>query len=368
MKRKTIALVSQNKNPYSQTFVQAHKINFDAEVHYYYNGLPPTCLEGVGLLKPSLFILFKFFVLYHFFGKDTTVLQELILIDSFRKNKIEKVYAEFGPMGVSILKVCKKMGLPLIVNIHGYDVSRYEILEKYTERYRELFNYSDFVVVVSKKMKEMVAKLGADTQKIIYTPCAPDDVFYNITSNYEGNYFVSVGRFVDKKAPYYTILAFQRVIAKYPDVKLYIAGDGPLFNACKNLIRYFKLEKNIILLGVIKQKELLELYKRAIGYVQHSITADDGDMEGTPVSILEASAAGLPVISTKHAGITDVIIDGKTGLLVDEHDVDGMACNMIRILSNNDFAVSLGKEGKENIQNYFSMKNHIEKLNEIINN
>jgi glycosyltransferase involved in cell wall biosynthesis len=85
------------------------------------------------------------------------------------------------------------------------------------------------------------------------------------------------------------------------------------------------------------------------------------------VAILEASAAGLPVISTIHAGIPDVINNGTTGLLSEEHDVDTMANNMIRLLNNPDLAKQLGAAGKEHIKKYFSLERHINELQKVIN-
>lgn len=90
--------------------------------------------------------------------------------------------------------------------------------------------------------------------------------------------------------------------------------------------------------------------------IQHSVTAVDGDMEGTPVIILEAAGAGLPIISTKHAGIQDVVIHGSTGFLVDEVAVKEMADFMIKILQEPDLARKMGDAGKQFIANNFTLK------------
>ena len=103
-----------------------------------------------------------------------------------------------------------------------------------------------------------------------------------------------------------------------------------------------------------------------MAFVQHSITAENGDSEGTPLSVLEAGAAGLPVISTNHAGIPDIVINGKTGFLSEEHDIHEMGDNMLRLLKDKNLARSLGKCGKENISKNFTLKKHIDKLNELI--
>ena len=83
--------------------------------------------------------------------------------------------------------------------------------------------------------------------------------------------------------------------------------------------------------------------------------------------MLEASAAGLPVVSTLHAGIPAVVVDGQTGLLVQEHDVERMAQYMIRLLDDREYAMSLGRQGREFVRNNFSMEKHIGVLNGLIN-
>ena len=139
---------------------------------------------------------------------------------------------------------------------------------------------------------------------------------------------MAAGRFVDKKAPHLTLLAFRKVLEHFPDAELVIVGDGPLLPVCRDLVRYYRMDANVTLPGVVTPGEVCEQFSHCAAFVQHSVTGRNGDMEGTPVAVLEAAAAGLPVIATRHAGIPDVVCHGQTGLLVDEHDVDGMATAM----------------------------------------
>ena len=130
-------------------------------------------------------------------------------------------------------------------------------------------------------------------------------------------------------------------------------------NVCKNLVKYLKIEDKVEFTGVMTQGQFVNELKDCLAYVQHSIRDELGDMEGTPVSILEASAAGVPVISTFHAGIPEVIHHKKTGLLVNEHDVEGMAKNMLVLLRDKAMAKKLGETGKKLISEEFSMEKHI---------
>lgn len=362
--RKNIALISPYQSAISETFIQAHKNYFAANVFYYYDGV--TQLENKGSLSITRLQRQKRRIKHYLRIKQPSIWEDSI-ISSFKKNQIEKVYAEYGTTGVEIMPICKRLNIPLIVNFHGFDTSIYSVINNYEKQYKELFDFAEHIVVVSKIMKEKLILLGAQPDKITYTPCAPNDSFFNLNPSFSENSFIAVGRFVDKKAPYYTIFAFQKVLEKHPDTKLYFCGNGELFNMCVNLANYLNISKNILFLGSIPAKELKMKFECVIGFVQHSITALDGDMEGTPVAILEASAAGLPVVATRHAGIPDVILHEKTGLLVNEHDVNKMSEYMMHLLENKEHAKSLGAKGREYIKSNFSMEHHIEILNNLLN-
>lgn len=171
---------------------------------------------------------------------------------------------------------------------------------------------------------------------------------------------------MDKKAPYYSILAFSKALPKHPDAIFYMVGDGPLLNACKNLVKYLKIEDNVKFLGVITPAQYREKLSSVLAFVQHSITAENGDMEGNPIGIMEAQAAGVPVISTIHAGIPEVVEHGQSGWLVEEGDVEGMTLRMLSLLPDSQLAKKFGKRGREIIQEKFLMERHIETLNECI--
>ncbi|MDR2727806.1 MAG: glycosyltransferase [Chitinispirillales bacterium] len=291
---------------------------------------------------------------------------EILTAISFIDENTDVVFAQFGSVGVGIMNVCKALNLPLIVHFHGFDISVKSVIEHHKAKYFEMFEYSVYIIAVSQCMKNTLINLGCPQEKIVYNPCCPNDDYYLIQPKFSKKLFAAAGRFVSKKAPQNTILAFQKVLKKHPDAKLILAGDGELFESCENLAKQNNLENSVAMPKVFKPEQLKQWLSEAMAFVQHSITAPNGDMEGTPVVVLEANLAGLPVISTLHAGIPDVIINGKTGLLVDEGDIEGMARNMIWVLDNPEKAREMGLAGKENIWKNFNMKKHIGILDEIV--
>jgi len=173
---------------------------------------------------------------------------------------------------------------------------------------------------------------------------------------------------VEKKAPYLTILAFKEVLERLPGARLVMVGSGELHDVCRQIIRSLHIEHAVDLKGIVNHDQIAELMRQSAVFVQHSLVPNSGDREGTPVSILEASASALPVVSTRHAGITDAVIHGKTGFLVDEGDIDGMSQYLYQLLSNPGLADEMGKHARAHIGANFNMEVSIQKLRHILDN
>lgn len=358
-----IAIFSPNQNPYSETFIQAHKNYLKGKVFYYY-GRKNIQLEGHSQLSSPnerRFLNLQKKLL----KKAPNFIQETIILKSLRENKIDVVLAEYGTHAHFILPFVRKAGLPLVVHFHGYDASIHSVVEA-TKRYKDVLKYASKVVAVSRKMEQMLLDLGCPREKLVYNVYGPQPEFLKVEPTFSKKQFIAIGRFTDKKAPYYTILAFKKATENHPEAKLIMAGDGQLLNTCKNLVRHLDIQDQVEFLGVISPEKYRELLSESLAFVQHSITAESGDMEGTPLAVLEASAAGLPVVLTLHAGIPDVIIHNETGLLVEEHDVAEMANYMLRLLNDVPYAKTMGKAGKENITKNFNMDRHISVLQNVL--
>lgn len=355
-----LAIFSPNENATSETFIQAHK-KLPFNIKYYYNGLLPNSLEGKGAIIELGITNRLRNKLNSRFTSD-----ERALIKSLKKEKIDCVLAEYGITACHSLKVVKYLNLPLIVHFFGFEASLHETIEKYKEDYKQVFDYATSIIVVSKKMINDVIKLGCPSEKIVLSYCGPNEKFFELRPEFLSPKFLSIGRFVEKKAPYLTIAAFKKVLEKHPELKLIMVGDGLLLNTCKNLVKLWRIEKNVDFIGTRTPKEIEELFNDSIALVQHSIITEDGDSEGTPVVVLDAQAASLPVISTFHAGIGDVIIHNETGLLVEEYDVEGMAENMIRVIEEKGLAQKLGSAGRKRVEQHFSQEKHLKQIEEAV--
>lgn len=359
-----IAIVAPSQNAYSETFIQAHKNWLDGNVKYYYGSVSNVKLEGEGeLLSGTKKLL----------GKAMDVVsskklhsQKKALLDSWKKHKIDVLFFEYGTTAAQFIDVIKESGLPLIIHFHGYDASAHATIKEFEKQYASMFNYATYVIVVSEVMHKKLLELGCPKGKIVKNIYGPNEIFFDLEPAFSKPQFLSIGRFTGKKAPYYTLLAFNETLKEFPDATLVLCGDGNLLETCENICRFYQIEKSVKFTGAVTPEEVKNYLKESLAFVQHSITAKNGDMEGTPLAVLESSAAGLPVIASRHAGIPEVIIDGETGLLFDEHDVKAMAEHMKSMLKNKQLAKELGAKGRLNIRSNFSMKRHIDALNDLI--
>ncbi|GEN29588.1 hypothetical protein HVA01_32340 [Halovibrio variabilis] len=177
---------------------------------------------------------------------------------------------------------------------------------------------------------------------------------------------VSVGRLVEKKAPHLTIRAFAIVRQQQPHSTLDIVGDGPLYDVCIEEIRRLGLEDSVRLRGAQSPDYVRALLSRAELLVQHSVTARDGDMESFGISLVEAMASSIPVVTTNHNGFSETVIDGETGFLVEEGDVEGMAEAMLILMNDRVRAESMGQAGRVRVETNFTQEKTASRLRVIM--
>lgn len=364
MDKTTLVLVSPNKNAYSETFIRYHKENLHAEVKYLYNGLLPENSED-GELNVVYTVINRIRrKIYTKLLPGRLTFHERRLIKYFKKHKVQVVLAEFGMTGTAMMKICRKLHVPLLVYFHGLDAYRYDILERYKDQYREMFEVATIIYVVSNHMYRQLIGLGCPPEKLIINHYGPANLFLEIGNSYSTKHLLAIGRFVAKKGPTYTIQAFADALKYHPDAILRMVGNGPLLESCKLLVEKLHIESSVEFCGVLAPEVIAGLFSDSIAFVQHSLIAEDGDTEGTPVAVLEASAAGLPVIATKHAGIPDVVVDGETGFLFEEGDVASMTAAMIRVLDDLELAKRMGRAGRKRIVEHFTLEKHISVIDE----
>jgi glycosyltransferase involved in cell wall biosynthesis len=364
-----IAIISPNRNAYSESFIQAHKELLQGRISFIYtDDSDRYALDGVPL--PAVQWPSPARRLIHAFQrrilKKSVTVPETTLEQFFSTQKVDVVLAEYGPTGLGVLDACRRFKIPLVVHFHGFDASF--ILKRNPRFYERLFAAKVPLVAVSKAMMQNLLQAGASAACLHYNVYGPHPSFEGIAQKQTPTIpiFLAIGRFVPKKAPHKTIIAFAEVVKQFPEAKLWMAGDGDLADVCKELVHALGLSASVHFLGIQSRAQIQDLMQQATAFVQHSVTAPSGDTEGTPVAILEAMLAGLPIVSTRHAGIPDVVVHEQTGYLCEEGDTQTMANYMIHLARQPLLAREMGSKGMNHVKSNFSLDRHIRSLQELL--
>jgi len=367
MEQFNLCIIKPNKDSVSETFVREHIERLPGNKKVVYGGVFPVYdHEGKYLIR-SLFGILSYLIQKKLFNKLDIKVRTRALAKYLTANKIDVVFVEYGMVGALVTEACQIANVPLVIHYHGADVHHTATIDKYLELYKKSFAYASALIAVSGDMAKALVALGAPADKITVASCGIDpDAFPQLDISQTGRAFLAVGRFVEKKSPTSVVKAFKLVLDEFSDATLKMVGVGPLFDQTKELVSQMQLENSVTLLGAQNQAQVKALLGESRCFVQHSVTAKDGDKEGTPVTILEAGSSGLAIVSTQHTGIKEAVINGETGYLVPEHDIEGMARYMKMIAADVSLAVNLGAREATYIRENYDIQSRIRSITKLL--
>ncbi len=270
------------------------------------------------------------------------------------------IHAHFGPAGLEILPLAKQLKIQLITTFRGFDASSLLKNKQYTSDLLDLFEYSH-IITVSKSLANKLIAVGANPSQteVHYNGIPVEDFKYieripvkNKTKNGHKIELLQISRFVEKKGHKFTLTAFKEFLSICPNSELTLAGDGPLKSSMMALTRDLGLQDKVRFIGEITQEEVISLMEKSDIFLQHSVTASNGDEEGLPTVLCEAMSSGMIVISTFHSGIPELIDNGVDGFLVYERDIKNYV-NTLRAALNCDDG--MGKRASRKISDNFNL-------------
>lgn len=250
-----------------------------------------------------------------------------------RRHGVSSSVCEFLDFAAYWAPLLDRMRIPYVALGHGYDIGRN--LKKFGDyaRFLERLKSARKIIVPCEAGKTaLLARANFEPTFIESVPVGIDLAQFsepNLANRPEE--FIFVGRFVEKKAPVCLILAFHKALQQRPGMLLHCVGDGPLAPAARQLARCLGMSDRIKFHGALPHQEVLSMVRSMRGALQHSVTAENGDMETMPLSIQEALAAGTPAVVSRHAGLPDIVTDNVTGYLVNEFDIDAMAQGILKL-------------------------------------
>lgn len=291
---------------------------------------------------------------------------EARVVDVLVQSGVKAVMAEYLNVGVRFIRAAERAGVPLYVHAHGFDASQLPTEWRWRTRFRTLFKHAEGIIVPSAFLGRKLTDLGCPEEKIHVSACGVDPERFRPSTREPGR-VLAVGWMRAKKAPHHTVAAFARVHEQLPDTELHMVGDGDLLGECRRLATELGCTGAVHFHGAQPSEFVADQMQRTALFVQHSVVGPEGDTEGLPVAVLEAMTSEVPVVSTRHAGIPEAVIEGETGLLVDEHDVAGMAEAMKTILTDPERGARMGVAGRARVLDGFTAQHTQDRLRRIMN-
>jgi colanic acid/amylovoran biosynthesis glycosyltransferase len=252
----------------------------------------------------------------------------------------------------------------LITSFYGYDVS--EFIRRHGQNsYARLLSRADLSLAISAVMRQKLVELGAEAGRTRVHRLGVNPNLFSPSRRATGDRplrIITIGRMVAKKGMEYGLRAVAAVASEVPGIEYTIFGDGPLRGQIEQIVAELGLQGLVRLAGWKSRADIVSAIHEADILLAPSVTPVSGDQEGTPVVIMEAMASGLPVVSTLHAGIPEVVEDGASGFLVAERDVSGLAGALKQLAGSRDLRAAMGGRGRSII----TERHDIEKLNDTL--
>jgi len=278
-----------------------------------------------------------------------------------RTGRFDLIHAHWIiPQGLAVIAARSflRKQTPVICTSHGGDL--FALQEKpllWLKRW--VINKCNALTVVSNAMKETVMDMNVAQENIEVISMGVDlaDAYTPDPSVPRSrNELLFVGRLVEKKGLQVLLAAMPKIIQKYPDAFLTIAGAGPMEGQARNLVRKYGLTHKVKFLGMLPQSQLPSLYRRAAMAVFPFVVAEGGDQEGLGLVVIEAMGCGCPVIASDLPAIHDSITHEENGLLVQSGSPEALSGAITELLSDDDLRSRFSRQARKGVKERFEWR------------
>ena len=339
---------------------------------------------SVFLRRPLLYLSTLFTLLWEargsanaFFGTLGIFLKSVWNGERVRHRGVTHIHAHFATHPASAAYIMSRVhasdtDLPYSVSVHAHDIFIHQaglhrkLCAAAFVRSISRFNV-DFLL---ERFAESTPRLGRDHFRVIHCGLEPDR--YRHVSE-PGRPAIGrparvlcVASLRLYKGVTHLIEAFARLDAAGIDAHLEVIGEGELRGSLESQIAQEALADRIWLVGTRTQSQVVDALARADVFVLPSVVAPDGQMEGIPVSLMEAMAAGVPVVATRLSGIPELVVDGETGVLVEPADAAALAGAIRRTLDDPESAQGRAERGRALVRRQFEIGPNVGRLVEAL--
>ena len=291
---------------------------------------------------------------------------------------ITTILCNYIPCALRFRDVWEQCAVPLFVHCHGFDItwdlrlSRWPHPRRFRSGYRcAVRTLADRAVLIANSLDShrRLMNLGVAPERAVvkYLGVPVPDRCQDRSMLGKRVHFLYLGRLVDFKGPELTIRAFDLACRQGLDGTLTLAGDGPLRRLCERERLRSRFADRIHLIGATTAAQGEQLRSLSDVFTAHNRTGPvTRQEEALGVSILEAMAAGLPVVTGRSGGVTETVIDGQTGLLFDPGDVEAHAEALLLLASDPQLRLRQGRAGWARTRDHFSHEREHRRLDEIL--
>jgi colanic acid/amylovoran biosynthesis glycosyltransferase len=275
------------------------------------------------------------------------------------------IHAHFGPRGWKSLDLKRRLNVPLVTSFYGYDAWRLpKENQAWHERFQELFEEGDIFLAEGPAMRQRLIDIGCPEYKVKTNRIGVDleRLPFEQRNFSDGLRLVMVGRFVEKKGLTDGLRACANARSKGLDISVTIIGGGQgevgdqIKEELESIASRPELAGRVTFTGMIPMAEVRSLLRKHNVFLCPSRHAANGDAEGgSPVILAEAMAMGLACVGTRHCDIPEVIVDGRTGILLAERDIDAMTDALMLINSDAKESLTMTGIGREHIERRYSI-------------
>lgn len=277
-----------------------------------------------------------------------------------RVPRFDIVHCQFGCIARSHWAAKSIWGSKLVVSFRGHDFS---ILPRLfgPGMYRQLFHEADAIMAVCDYAADRLIELGCPAEKLVthYSGTDLEDFEFRERTRAPGEpvRILSVARLEESKGLEFALRAVARLIRDHRlDVRYGIAGGGSLRKELEGLADALGIAGRVTFFGPQSRPAVRDLMARHDLFLLPSTTTADGGQEGIPGTVREAMATGMPVVSTWHSGIPELVADGVSGFLVPERDVDALTGRLRELVLDPQRWPGMGRCGREQVERRFDIR------------
>lgn len=273
------------------------------------------------------------------------------------------IHAHFGKGGYYCTPISKKLDLPMVTTFHGSDITQKDKFS-YSSKHRNItFVQSTKIIAVSQFIKSKLIARGCPESKIIQHYIGIDNQFFvPAKQKFAQPTILFVGRLIEQKGCQYLLQAMRTINQQLPDAQLIIAGYGHYQEKLQALASDLK---NVTFVGAQNREQVKNLMAQAWVTCLPSIIMARGNEEGMPTVCVESQAVGTPIVAFDTGGVSEGVIDLKTGLLSEQKNVGQLAENLLTVLQSSSVREQMSHAGIAHVDQHFNIRRQCQKLEDI---